>query len=239
MKDPAMLFYTSDFLTGVLLLSMYERGQYITLICLQQQAGHLSLEQMQKAVGKVSPAVLEKYVQDENGLYYNVRAEKEINRRLKHSQKQTENINKRWNKNTTDVPNEYHGITEEIPNEYHGITNEDTVVIPLETETEIITTTLDDRPSKTDVEFNNFWSIYPKKVGKKAAYSAFKKVPKSEYPKIVPAVQQQIHSTQWQKGYIPNPSTWLNQGRWDDEVDNGNNQFDGRDNSQKWNITYS
>ena len=47
-KDPAMLFYTKDFLTGVAFLNMKERGQYITLICLQQQLGHMSLKQMEQ-----------------------------------------------------------------------------------------------------------------------------------------------------------------------------------------------
>lgn len=51
MKDPAMLFYASDFLTGVALMSMKERGQYITLLCLQQQRGHLTLSEMRKAAG--------------------------------------------------------------------------------------------------------------------------------------------------------------------------------------------
>jgi hypothetical protein len=38
----------------------------------------------------------------------------------------------------------------------------------------------------------------------------------------VPAVEAQKKSKQWQKDdgqYIPNPSTWLNQGRWDDELE--------------------
>lgn len=130
MKDPAMLFYTSDFLTGVTLLSMKERGQYITLLCLQQQLGHMTLKQMTTAVGKLSEAVAGKFVQDEDGLYYNIRADIEINKRKAHSDKQRENVQKRWNKNTelipSDVPKEYDGI-------YHGITT----VIPLENENEI------------------------------------------------------------------------------------------------------
>ena len=80
-KDPAMLFYTADFLIGVMFLDMAERGQYITLLCLQQQKGHLTLSEIQKVVGDVSPAVLEKFITDEDGRYYNARAEVEINKR--------------------------------------------------------------------------------------------------------------------------------------------------------------
>ena len=68
--------------------------------------------------------------------------------------------------------------------------------------------------------FDSFWKAYPKKVGKADAHRAFVKVPKDIWPKLVPAVEKQKQSRQWQiEGgrYIPNPSTWLNQGRWDDE----------------------
>lgn len=73
--------------------------------------------------------------------------------------------------------------------------------------------------AERDRMFDEFWSAYPKKVGKKDAERAFAKVPKAEWPKLVPAIEQQKKSKQWQKEdgqYIPNPSTWLNQGRWDD-----------------------
>lgn len=80
--------------------------------------------------------------------------------------------------------------------------------------------------AERDRVFNEFWSAYPKKVGKKDAQRAFAKVPKAEWPKLIPAVERQKKSKQWQKDdgqYIPNPSTWLNQGRWDDEVNEVDN----------------
>jgi hypothetical protein len=130
MKDPAMLFYTSDFLTGVTLLNMKERGQYITLLCLQQQLGHMTLKQMQTAVGKMSEAVMAKFIQDEEGLYYNRRADIEINKRKAHSEKQRENVQKRWSKTgTSEVP-------KPLPNKYDGIYDGITMVIPLENENE-------------------------------------------------------------------------------------------------------
>lgn len=98
MKDPAMLFYASDFLTGVALMSMKERGQYITLLCLQQQRGHLTLSEMRKAAGALSEEVLGKFVEDENGKFYNIRADREIARRVAHCDKQRKNIEARWKK---------------------------------------------------------------------------------------------------------------------------------------------
>lgn len=97
-KDPAVLFYTSDFLAGVSLMSMKERGQYITLLCLQRERGHLSLKDMEKAVGKISGEVKSKFEKDDDGLFFNDRMEEEIKKRDAHSQKQRENVQKRWNK---------------------------------------------------------------------------------------------------------------------------------------------
>ena len=46
MKDPAVLFYTADFLIGVSDLTDEECGKYIKLLCLQHQKGHLSEKQI-------------------------------------------------------------------------------------------------------------------------------------------------------------------------------------------------
>ena len=81
MKDPAYLFYSSDFLTGCASLTMEERGQYITLLCLEHQLGRLSEKTIRLSVGSVSVDVLAKFKQDENGLLYNERIEIEIEKR--------------------------------------------------------------------------------------------------------------------------------------------------------------
>lgn len=70
--------------------------------------------------------------------------------------------------------------------------------------------------------FDSFWNAYPKKVGKDAARKAFdKRKPDAELlGKMIYAVSQQKQSPGWLKDdgqYIPNPATWLNQGRWQDE----------------------
>ena len=68
--------------------------------------------------------------------------------------------------------------------------------------------------------FDHFWSAYPKKVGKEAARKAFAKV-KAPIDTLLAAIEKQKRSAQWNKDngqYIPNPATWLNQGRWEDEV---------------------
>ena len=73
-----------------------------------------------------------------------------------------------------------------------------------------------------DERFNSFWSAYPKKVGKAYAEQCFKKLkPTAELTqKMLDAISEQKKSAEWTRDngqYIPHPSTWLNQGRWDDE----------------------
>lgn len=76
------------------------------------------------------------------------------------------------------------------------------------------------KDNNTLTDFDRFWTVYPKKVGKEAARKAFAKV-KENVETLITAVEQQIQSEQWQRDggqYIPNPATWLNQGRWNDEL---------------------
>lgn len=74
-----------------------------------------------------------------------------------------------------------------------------------------------------DPAFDSFWSAYPKKIGKGAARKAFKKIkPDQELlEEMLSALENQKKSAQWMKEngqFIPNPTTWLNQERWMDEV---------------------
>lgn len=80
-KDPAFLFYSSDFLNGIADLTMEERGQYITLLCLQHQKTSLSEKTIRLSVGSVSVDVMNKFRLDENGNYYNDRLKLEIEKR--------------------------------------------------------------------------------------------------------------------------------------------------------------
>jgi len=75
--------------------------------------------------------------------------------------------------------------------------------------------------------FEAFWKEYPNRKGKGKAREAFKKaIKKTSVGTMVEAVQKQKQGSQWKKDegrYIPYPATWLNQERWEDEVDgNGN-----------------
>ena len=73
--------------------------------------------------------------------------------------------------------------------------------------------------------FEEFWSAYPKKTGKAAAYKAWKAVPKkspARPPDIIAAIRAQVDADHFRGHdgalYIPNPATWLNRGQWEDEI---------------------
>ena len=90
-KDPAFLFYSSDFLTGTILMSDEQVGKYIKLMCLQHQKGRLEEKDMLKICGKHDEDVFSKFSIDEQGLYYNVRLEKEILKRRSYSESRSKN----------------------------------------------------------------------------------------------------------------------------------------------------
>ena len=80
--------------------------------------------------------------------------------------------------------------------------------------------------------FDAFWSAYPKKAGKDAAKKAFakRKFDEQAFAKVMSALNEQKASEQWQKDggqFIPHPATWLNQGRFDDELMGGGQQAAG------------
>jgi phage replication O-like protein O len=85
-------------------------------------------------------------------------------------------------------------------------------------------------PSKDNIElktntlghFSEFWSIYPRKVKKSEALKSWNKINPTNgtIEAILKALQWQIKSPDWTKDngqFIPHPSTYLNQSRWEDE----------------------
>jgi hypothetical protein len=98
MKDPAFLFYSSDFLSGVQDLTMEERGQYITLLCLQHQKGHLTEKMIRLCCGNAAADVMAKFRQDHEGFFFNERLEIEVAKRKAHTEKQRVRAIDGWKK---------------------------------------------------------------------------------------------------------------------------------------------
>lgn len=67
--------------------------------------------------------------------------------------------------------------------------------------------------------FTEFWQAYPHKTGKGAAWRAWEKA-QPDLSVCLKALEWQKICPQWTKDggrFIPHPSTWINQRRWDDE----------------------
>jgi len=68
-------------------------------------------------------------------------------------------------------------------------------------------------------DFDAFWSAYPKKTAKPYCKAIWDRKGLT-LDMVLPALKKAIASRDWQKEggeFIPNPSTWLNQGRYEDE----------------------
>ena len=98
MKDPAILFYTQDFLVGTMLLTDEQVGKYIRLLCLQHQKGHLSKEHMLSICKTYDKDIFDKFAKDKQELYFNVRMEEEIIKRSKYSESRRKNAKNRGKK---------------------------------------------------------------------------------------------------------------------------------------------
>ncbi len=91
MKDPAFLFYSSDFLTGTMLFTNEQVGKYIRLLCLQHQQGHLTIDDMNNICSTYDKRIFDKFTKDDAGLYYNERLENETIKRKSYCQSRRDN----------------------------------------------------------------------------------------------------------------------------------------------------
>lgn len=84
-----------------------------------------------------------------------------------------------------------------------------------------------DKDKMTESHFEKFWQTYPKKEGKKPTRIKFLKLDVELFETIMYALEWQTQSKKWQEGFIPNPETYINQERWNDEKPNILNNNNG------------
>lgn len=156
-KDPALLFYPQDFLTGTMHMTNEEKGIYIVLLCMQHQHGAiLDKNKFNRMVGDFE-SVREKFEESEEG-FYNKRLMEEIEKRSIKSNNMSENAKKRWDKDKSICKSNAIASAKHMQSE-----DEDESII------------------EKEHFFNTLWSKYPKKVDKKMAYKSFKANVKSKF----------------------------------------------------------
>ena len=90
-KDPAVLFYTSDFLSGTFTMNYEQRGKYITLLCLQHQKGKLTDKDLKTILDDTDIDIFEKFIKLSDGYYYNMKLKNESERRKSYSESRRSN----------------------------------------------------------------------------------------------------------------------------------------------------
>lgn len=94
-KDPAFLFYPSDFLTGTMFMTDAEVGKYIRLICAQHQHGGILDKVSFNAMVGENQIIKSKFIESETG-FYNERLTIEMDKRNKKSNNMSEVAKEVW-----------------------------------------------------------------------------------------------------------------------------------------------
>ena len=195
-KDPAVLFYTSDFLSGTFTMTNEQVGMYIRLLCLQHQKGKLTEKDM-LSICKAYDADIWSKFKNEDGAFYNERMYNETVRRQKFSESRRNNAKSTKNNSTSKA-----------------------YVQHMETETENETITKNRTKTKTeilDAKFEDWWLWYDYKISKDKAKKSWNKLNEQEKDLALQSVQAYVESTP-DKSYRKHPTTYLNQKSFNDEI---------------------
>jgi hypothetical protein len=192
-KDPAVLFYTSDFLSGTFTMDNEQVGKYIRLLCLQHQKGKLSEKDMLSICKAYDSEIWDKF-KIEDGLYYNDRMLNETIRRQKFSESRRNNAKSPKKESTSEAYAKH-----------------------METETENRTITINEN---INIDFEWFWVEYDKKIGdKQKLKKKWNKLTDEERQNAMNYLdlyKQSVPDKQFRK----NPETFLNNKSWNDEIIN-------------------
>jgi hypothetical protein len=195
-KDPAVLFYTSDFLSGTFTMDNEQVGKYIRLLCLQHQKGKLTQKDMLSICKAYDNEIWDKF-KVEDGLYYNDRMYNETIRRQKFSESRRNNAKSPKKESTSEAYAKH-----------------------METETENRTITINEN---INIDFEWFWNEYDKKIGdKQKLKKKWNKLTDEERQNAMNYLDLYKQSVQ-DKQFRKNPETFLNNKSWNDEIINRNN----------------
>jgi hypothetical protein len=192
-KDPAVLFYTSDFLSGTFTMDNEQVGKYIRLLCLQHQKGKLTEKDMLSICKAYDSEIWDKFKVDD-GLYYNDRMLNETVRRQKFSESRRNNAKSPKKESTSEAYAKH-----------------------METETENRTITINEN---INIDFEWFWVEYDKKIGdKQKLKKKWNKLTDDERQNAMNYIdlyKQSVPDKQFRK----NPETFINNKSWNDEIIN-------------------
>ena len=77
----------------------------------------------------------------------------------------------------------------------------------------------DKKNTDTSLPFDSFWLLYPKKVERLKAEITWARLSLEVQQKILDDIPRRVLGRQWHEGFIPNPTTYLNGERWNDQIE--------------------
>jgi hypothetical protein len=200
-KDPAVLFYTSDFLSGTFTMTDEQVGKYMRLLCLQHQKGKLTEKDMLSICKAYDVDIWDKF-KIEDGIFLNERMYNETIRRQKFSESRRNNAKSTKNDSTSKAYAQH-----------------------METETETITENITINKTKAKIQdwrFEDWWLWYDYKISKDKAKKAWDKLNEQEKHLALEKVAKYVESTP-DKSFRKHPTTYLNQKSFNDEIITRNN----------------
>lgn len=220
---PYMPLYIADYLADAAHLSTIEHGAYLLLIMTYWQRGEPlpSDDKKLSRIVRMTPdewadarETLAEFFHDDGTTWTHKRINAELERVADKSEK-ARNARAQRTKNETnqDVKRTNNGRTTDVKRtNYHT-----------DTDTDTDTSKKEKTPARKragyDQDFEDWWRVYPHKVGKDAAAKAYRKaLTRTDSPTLFAKAQAfAAEQTGKDPQYIAHPSTWLNQGRWMDE----------------------
>lgn len=206
-KDPAVLFYTSDFLTGTAFFSDEQRGQYIRLLCEQHQNGHIPENHMVSVCFTLGSPVAKKFIKDADGNYFNERMEEEILKRQQFLDSRYFNGKKggrpiKPNTKPNSKPN--NKPTENLRGD-DNVNGSDIAIKGGVGE------------NKINIPFETFWDLYDKKEDRIKCERKWSHLTNKEREECIKKLPAYIKSTP-DKKFRKNPATYLNNKSWENEI---------------------
>jgi len=220
-KAPAFQFYPSDFLSDehVALMTNQEVGCYIKLLCYCWKEGSIPKDTLK--LSKLCGESDEKM----GSMWPNIRpcfrlnGERYFHKRLDAERRKQ----KEWRKKS--VKGGRHSARTRKDLRKGGSTEDSKGGSTLQSSSSSSITPIapNDKTTKKEKLFDLFWKNYPRREGKGAARKAWAKIkdPVSVIEKIKQVLPTQMNSKQWTKDngdFIPHPATYINQERWEDEI---------------------
>lgn len=231
-KPPAFQLYASDFYMDTAGWTVAQVGAYTRLLMYEWVNGPMPSDMASLSrIAGISDArtmykmwsgtIGKKFISNNGNLLYNKRLEEEREKQFKYREKQAEKglsgAKIRWKDHIATA------IAQAIPDDSSSSSSSS---YNKEKEKEI-----NKEKEKEKESFELFWKEYPKKQGKGLCLKIWQKLNPSKelLEKILKTISIFKESEQWKKEkgkFIPMPSTWLNQGRWDDELGEQKSKWD-------------